>query len=358
MKGKKLEPRGRRGILLRCLSHKNYRVWDMESRKVRNVRHVRFDEKIFPGRNRKVHAAQKIFDDWIEDQMKELKPESGASNEKVVRFEDHNGTITDFDPEITDLADGSPVVGDRGTNIHNPEPVMGDSGMGDSGPAMGDSGQTTGDILTYQPSIGYSGEEGPSPDPSSTDSGYRYPSRERLAPKRYGFKLTVTVADEEMKDVSLALTGPNPNLWREAIDSELEALREHKTWVAESPPAGKRTIDSRLLTVKHTADGSIDKFKARLVAKGFQQRTDGNVYAPVIYFTTVRLLMSLIVARNGHVHQMDVRTAFLNASLDDSEEVYMWPPKGIDIGICKGQVLRLRKAIYGLKKAPNIWNGK
>lgn len=36
----------------------------------------------------------------------------------------------------------------------------------------------------------------------------------------------------------------------------------------------------------------------------------------------------------------------------------MWPPTGVDIDVRKGQVLKLLKAIHGLKKAPRIWSGK
>ena len=55
---------------------------------------------------------------------------------------------------------------------------------------------------------------------------------------------------------------------------------------------------------------------------------------------------------------MDVKTAFLNGHLEPTENVYMNPPKEIDMGIKKGKVLKLLKAIYGLKKSPKIWNKK
>ena len=55
------------------------------------------------------------------------------------------------------------------------------------------------------------------------------------------------------------------------------------------------------------------------------------------------------------MHQMDVKTAFLNGDLN--EEIYMTVPEGIDhdaiTSICK-----LKKTLYGLKQSPRMWNQK
>ena len=54
------------------------------------------------------------------------------------------------------------------------------------------------------------------------------------------------------------------------------------------------------------------------------------------------------------VHQMDVRTAFLNGEL--AEEIYMKQPEGT---VKPGQehlVWKLKRALYGLKQAPRMWN--
>ncbi|GJW69899.1 zinc finger, CCHC-type containing protein [Tanacetum coccineum] len=76
-------------------------------------------------------------------------------------------------------------------------------------------------------------------------------------------------------------------------------------------------------------DGTIDKFKARLVIQGFRQKEGINyfdTYAPVARITTIRLLLALAAIHNLLIHQMDVKTAFLNGNLE--EEVYMKQPEG------------------------------
>jgi len=53
---------------------------------------------------------------------------------------------------------------------------------------------------------------------------------------------------------------------------------------------------------------------------------------------------------------MDVKSAFLNGDL--KEEVYVRQPLGFVIAGKEGKVLRLRKALYGLRQAPRAWNIK
>ena len=76
-------------------------------------------------------------------------------------------------------------------------------------------------------------------------------------------------------------------------------------------------------------DGSIDKYKARLVIKGYKQ-TKGldyfDVYSPMTRINSTRMVVAITTLRNLKVHQMDVKTTFLNADLH--EEIYMEQPEG------------------------------
>ncbi|KAL0417835.1 UNVERIFIED_CONTAM: Retrovirus-related Pol polyprotein from transposon TNT 1-94 [Sesamum radiatum] len=84
-----------------------------------------------------------------------------------------------------------------------------------------------------------------------------------------------------------------------------------------------------ILKRKYKADGSIDKYKARLVAKGFKQK-EGldffDTYSPVTRITSIRVLIAVAALYDLEIHQMDVKTAFLNGELD--EEIYMEQPEG------------------------------
>ena len=76
--------------------------------------------------------------------------------------------------------------------------------------------------------------------------------------------------------------------------------------------------------IKYAADGSIEKFKARFVAKGYAQKEGidyEETFAPVARYTSIRTVISLAVQMGWEIHQMDVKTAFLNGVIE--EEVYI-----------------------------------
>ena len=90
-------------------------------------------------------------------------------------------------------------------------------------------------------------------------------------------------------------------------------------------PLGYKWIFKR----KMKADGSIDKYKARLEIKGYKQK-EGldyfDTYSLVTRITSIMMILAIAALRNLEVHQMDVKTAFLNGVLD--EEIYMEQPEG------------------------------
>ena len=60
--------------------------------------------------------------------------------------------------------------------------------------------------------------------------------------------------------------------WRRAVSDEISALNKNRTWEISELPPGKKLVGSKwLFTIKHKADGSIERLKARLVAKEFTQ---------------------------------------------------------------------------------------
>jgi hypothetical protein len=68
------------------------------------------------------------------------------------------------------------------------------------------------------------------------------------------------------------------------------------------------------------------------MAKGFTQREDidyTETFSPVSCKNSLRIIMTLVTHYDLELHQMDVKTAFLNGDL--LENVYMTQPKGFTV---------------------------
>ncbi|MCO5594326.1 hypothetical protein L7F22_048356 [Adiantum nelumboides] len=165
---------------------------------------------------------------------------------------------------------------------------------------------------------------------------------------------------ETIDEISLdeALSGPEASSWRQAMDSEYQSLMANGTWqLVPAPPNRKLVTCKWLLRKKFHADGSVSRYKARLVARGFTQIPGmdySETFSPVLRITSFRVLIAIAALFGFLLHQMDVRTAFLNGDLQ--EEIYMSQPDGGYTSLQHPDyVCRLLKALYGLKQSPRQW---
>ncbi|XP_074337192.1 uncharacterized protein LOC141674382 [Apium graveolens] len=168
------------------------------------------------------------------------------------------------------------------------------------------------------------------------------------------------IIEDGPKTFSEAITSRDVALWKEAIQDEMYSIMNDNTWELSDLPPGCKTLGNRLIFKrKMKVDGTIDKFKARLVIQGFRKK-EGidyfDTYAPVARTSTIRLLIALAAIHNLVIHQMDVKTAFLNGELD--EEIYMKQPEGFVMPGYENKVCKLKKSLYGLKQAPKDWHDK
>ncbi|GKA10288.1 zinc finger, CCHC-type containing protein [Tanacetum coccineum] len=153
--------------------------------------------------------------------------------------------------------------------------------------------------------------------------------------------------DEAMKSQDVAF-------WKEAINDEMDSIMGNNTWVLADLPPGCKPLGCKwIFKRKLKVDGTIEKFKARLVIQGFKQKSGidyFDTYAPVARISTIRLLIAMASIHNLIIHQMDVKTTFLNGDLE--EDVYMNQPQGFIMPGNENKVCKLIKSLYGLKRTP------
>ena len=107
----------------------------------------------------------------------------------------------------------------------------------------------------------------------------------------------------------------------------MHSLKENDTLTLIPLPEGKQTVGGKwVYAVKESADGTL----THAVAQGYSQTKDIDyfeTYAPTTHVTSIRVLMQLAAKLDLTVHQLDVKTAYLNAPIDC--KIYLEQQKGM-----------------------------
>ncbi len=173
--------------------------------------------------------------------------------------------------------------------------------------------------------------------------------------------LTKTVLDDDPRNYSEAVRRLDSASWHSAMQTEYDSLMKNHTWgkPIQLPPGANLIGCGWVYKTKRGKDGSIIKHKARLVARGNRQRYGidyEETYAPVARYASIRCILALVAHYDLELHQMDVKSAYLNGELE--ETIYMRQPEGFVQKGTESLVLQLRKSLYGLKQAGRTWNAK
>ena len=132
---------------------------------------------------------------------------------------------------------------------------------------------------------------------------------------------------------------------------EYQSIMKNDVWYVVPRPEGKSVVNCEwIYKIKHAADGIIEKYKARFVARGSSQKEGidyEETFACVARYTSIRSVISLAAVMKWKIHQMDVKTAFLNGVVE--EEVYVEQPLGFETHDRESHVCILKKALCGLK---------
>ena len=121
-------------------------------------------------------------------------------------------------------------------------------------------------------------------------------------------------------------------IWVDAMVEEYDSIVHNSVWDVVLRPENKSVVSSCwIYKVEKATDGSVEKHKARFVTNGFSQ-VEGidydEAFSPVARYSTIRFMLALSAQMGWKIHQMDVKTAFLNGEIE--EEVYIEQPEGFE----------------------------
>ena len=166
----------------------------------------------------------------------------------------------------------------------------------------------------------------------------------------------------------LRMEGVERRKWIESMDTEITDLMEREAFElvprSEVSKLGKRVIKSMwAFRRKRRPDGTVSRYKARLVVRGDTQRqfesfTTNETFAPVVEWSTVRMLFSLGVIGSWKTASIDFKSAFTQASLP--EPIYLELPPGYQKANphLSDFVMKITTSLYGDQRAANLWYNK
>nr|GEU98132.1 retrovirus-related Pol polyprotein from transposon TNT 1-94 [Tanacetum cinerariifolium] len=164
----------------------------------------------------------------------------------------------------------------------------------------------------------------------------------------------LTVSQTEPKNIKEAMAD---STWIEAIQEEIHQFERLDVWVLVDRPLCKNVINMKWIWEnKRDEENTVIRNTARLVAKGYGQKEGINFeesFTPFARLKAVWLFIMYAAHKSFTVYQMDVKTTFFYGPL--KEQVYVNQPDGLVGPYHPDQVYRLKKALYGLKKAPRVW---
>ena len=157
-----------------------------------------------------------------------------------------------------------------------------------------------------------------------------------------------------------AISSPDAEHWKAAMDAEINMLTENHTWEIKPLPSDRVETKGRwVYTIKQGKQQNEVTYKARYVAKGYSQIHGvdyDETFSPTTRFTTIRMILQKAVNESLHLHQMDVKGAYLNAPID--KDVYVQQPQGYERtdGSNTPLTCHLKKSLYGLKQSGRNWH--
>ncbi|UYV77867.1 hypothetical protein LAZ67_15002623, partial [Cordylochernes scorpioides] len=157
-----------------------------------------------------------------------------------------------------------------------------------------------------------------------------------------------------------AINCENKYEWLEAIKEELYSIDKHKVWTLVQREKNMKIINCKwIFSMKSTPGDGVYRRKARFVAIGCNQKYGVEYeesFSPVIRKESLCAIVALAAHLNLVITSYDVKTAYLYGEL--KETIFMKQPEGFVENGEEDKVCKLLKSIYGLPQSGHCWNKK
>ena len=143
--------------------------------------------------------------------------------------------------------------------------------------------------------------------------------------------------------------------WKAAMLKEIDSLTNHQTWLIVDKASATTKILPGTWTLrrKRHPDGTIKSLKARWCVRGDLQDPVADTFAPVVLWSTIRLLLYFTLFFDLKTRCIDFSNAFVQAELLDPIFVHL--PRGFHSTSTADVCLKLQKSLYGISQAPKLW---
>ena len=173
----------------------------------------------------------------------------------------------------------------------------------------------------------------------------------------YNAKFNRSKSDPDTPTFKEAMASIEADKYIDAMKEEIANLKRMNTWdLVDRDPHMKVLKGTWAFKLKRTPDGVPYRYRSRFCVRGDQQEYGVNyfeTFAPVIQWSTIRLLLILILTNSWKTRVIDYTNAFPQANIDT--DIYVEMPALFGSKMGQDKVMKLKKSLYGLKQSPRTF---
>ena len=139
------------------------------------------------------------------------------------------------------------------------------------------------------------------------------------------YEVDIKLVEDDPINLQQALQSSDSHKWIDAMKDEMKSMEDNDVLDLVELPKGSKPIGCKwIFKTKRDSNGNVKRYKARIVTKGFTQREGidyKETFSPVSTKDSFRTIMALVAHFDLELHQMDVKTSFLNGNID---KTFIW----------------------------------